>query len=306
MKKRSFVLIIIVFMIMLFLSGCGIISKEDEGPVKVGLLLMSSPDDMYSEGYYGYYALKALEEKYGVEIAYNDNVSNEDNAGFLLNSYGKKEFDLVIAIGGMFNKPMLDVAPSYVETQFICVGGESSEDNVLSYTLPLDDIGYITGALSAGFNENNFNTIAYVQSEDGANYYEGFLKGVQDVDGQTPVREFLIKSDETYDDLLNRFKGNKIGLAGVMFYSPSLEKSLEDRNYSFAVLGGSSDGTKVPRIILNYDGFLEVIYRNFMDNKHDGKNIELSLEDDILSVFGLDLVDSTAGARVESKLPKGN
>ncbi len=306
MKKRSFGLIVTIFVFMLFTTGCGMINKEDEGPVKVGLLLMSSPDDKDTEGYYGYNALKALENKYGVEIAYNDNIKNESNAGFLLNSYGKKEYDLVIGIGSMFQEPMLDVAPSYVNTRFVCIGGEVSEDNVLSYTLPVDNIGYIAGVLAAGFNENKNNGIAYVQNEMGANYYDGFLKGVREVNSQTPVMEFLLKSDDTFTGVVDKFKGNNIGIAGLMFYSSSFETVLGDRAYLFTTYGGGIDGIEVPRIIMNYDLLLESVYLEYLKGSKGGENISLSLDDKILSVYGLDLVDTAYRARVEALLPTGN
>lgn len=306
MKKRIFSLVIAIFVFMLFATGCGMISKKDEGPIKVGLLLMSSPDDKDTEGYYGYNALKALENKYGVEIAYNDNIRNENNAGFLLNSYGKKEYDLVIGIGSMFQEPMIDVAPSYVNTKFVCIGGEVSENNVLSYTLPVDNIGYIAGVLAAGFNENKSDNIAYIQNEMGTNYYDGFLKGVRDVNSQTSVIEFLLKNDDTFTGVVDKFKGNNIGIASLMFYSSSFEKVLSDRAYLFSALGGGVDGTSVPRIIINYDLLLELVYLEFLKGANGGENVSLSLEDDILSVYGLDLVDTPYRARVEAILPTSN
>ncbi len=306
MKKRSFQLIVAILVLIFFVTGCDIINKEEEGPVKVGLLLMSSPDDKDSEGYFGYNALKALESKYGVEIAYNDNVRNESNAGFLLNSYGKNGYDLVIGIGGMFQGPMLDVAPSYLNTRFVCIGGDVSEDNVLSYKLPVEDIGYIAGILAAGFNDNKANGIAYVQNETGANYYEGFIKGVRAINGQTPVIEFLLKSDDTFNSVVDKFKGNSIGVAGLMFYSLNLETLLGDQSYLFTTFGGGVDSIVVPRIILKYDLLLETAYLDFLKEDFESKNIDLRLEDDILSVNGLDLLDKPYREKVEALLPKNN
>lgn len=306
MKKRSFIFIIAFFVIMLFTTGCGLINKEEEGPIKVGLLLMSSPDDKDSEGYYGYNALKALENKYGVEIAYNDNVKNENDAGFLLNSYGKKEYDLVIGIGSMFQEPMIDVSPSYLNTKFVCVGGEVSEGNVVSYVLPNDDIGYIAGILAAGFNENKSNSIAYVQTEMGVNFYDGFLKGVREVSSQSPILEYKLKSDETYTGLVDKFKGKSVGTVGIMFYSAALEQILGDRAYLFTTFGGGVDGIGVPRIIMDYDKLLELVYQEYLKGVDIGENVSLGLEDEIFNIYGLDLIDSSFRARVEAFIPKGN
>ncbi len=305
MRIRNFIMIIVVVISMLLATSCEMIQKKEEGPLKVGLLLMSSPDDMYSEGYFGYNALKALEEKYGVDIAYNDNVNNEDSAGFLLNSYGKKEYDLVIAVGNMFQKPMLDVAPSYVNTKFVCVGGDLTEENVQAYLLPVDEIGNIMGSISADFNENKANSIAYVQSADGFSYYDGFLEGVKTINSQTSVKEFILNSDDTYTALIDKFKGNSIGLASAMFYSPNLEKSLTDREYSFTVLGGGESETNVPRVIINYNFIFDIVYQNYLKKNSNGENIKLSLSDNILTIYGLDLLGNTVKTKVESFLTKG-
>lgn len=306
MINKSFRLLVVVLVFIFFGTGCDIINKEDEGPVKVGLLLMSSPDDKDSEGYFGYNALKALESKYGVEIAYNDNVRNESNAGFLLNSYGKNGYDLVIGIGSMFQNPMLDVAPSYLNTSFVCIGGDVSEDNVLSYALPIDDIGYIAGILAAGFNQNKANGIAYIQNETGTNYFEGFVRGVREVNSQTPIIDFLLKSDDTFKSVVDRFKGNSIGVAGVMFYSSNFETMLGDSSYLFTTIGGGTDGIIVPRVIFKYDLLLEMAYLNFLNEVVKGENIDLSIEDDILSVRGLDLLDAPYRDKVEALLPASN
>ncbi|MDD2371814.1 MAG: BMP family ABC transporter substrate-binding protein [Firmicutes bacterium] len=303
MKRRNFIMIIIVVFSMLLATGCELIQTQDEGPIEVGLLLMSSPDDMYSEGYYGYYALKALETKYGVEIAYNENVSSVDNAGYLLNSYGKKDFDLVIAVGNMFQAPILDVAPSYINTKFVCIGGDVTEDNVIACSLPVNEIGNIMGLVSAGYNENKANSIAYVQVAEGNSYYEGFLDGVKSISSQTPVKEFIFSSEDTYSGLIEKFEGNSIGLASIMFYSPNLEKSLTAQKYLFDTLGGAENETDVPRVVINYNAIFDLVYQNYLNNSDSGKNIEVSLDDNILKVHGIELLDSIVVTKIQSLLP---
>lgn len=128
MKKAWKVLL--VALSLLILTSCEYVNKKEEGPVRVGLLLTSSPDEAYSEGYYGYAALKTLEKNYEIEIAYNENVVTPDGAGYLLNGYGRNGYDLVIGLGEMFNQPMIDASVSYPETKFVCINGQLSEGNV--------------------------------------------------------------------------------------------------------------------------------------------------------------------------------
>jgi len=306
MRKRNYIMIVVAIIFITLATGCDSIQKKEEGPLKVGLLLASSTDDMYSEGYYGYYALKSLEKKYAIEISYNDNVSNENNAAYLLNNYGKKEYDLVIAIGSMFQKPMINVGPSYEKTKFICIGGDSSEGNVTSYVMPVEEIGSILGILSAGYNVNKSNSIAYIQNEKSLSYYEGFLKGIKSINSQTPVKEFVLKSDDTYTDLVNKFQGNSIGLVSVMFYSPRLEKNLTDKSYSLLSLGGDERETNIPRVKIKYDKIFDIIYQDNLKKNINGKNINLSLNGNILEVYGIDLFNSTIRATLEAALPKGD
>jgi hypothetical protein len=129
---------------------------------------------------------------------------------------------------------------------------------------------------------------------------------VRDVNSQTPVIELLLKSDDTFTGFVDKFKGYNIGVAGLMFYSASFEKVLGDRSYLFTTFGGGLDGVEVPRIILNYNLLLEMAYLDFLKGDVGGENIDLSLGDDILSVYGLDLLDAAYRARIEALLPKGN
>ena len=265
----------------LLLSACSMINQEEEGPPKVGLLLMSSPDENYSEGYYGYMALKDLERKYGVEISYNENVKNQDNAGYLLNSFGRKGYDLVIGIGEMFTQPMLDVSASYENTQFVCINGTKSAENMTSYDQPDEDVAYIAGAMAAALAlENN---VGYLIPEGAASYIEDFKKGAMVIKNTAVVEEVRIGSAISYEELVGYLNSRYITSAGLYYNSTELEGLLAENGIYCSVAGGLiGSGEKRqdwPRIGYDYSVILDIVYGAFQSDRLAGETVELGFKD---------------------------
>ena len=261
----------------LLLAGCQVLPEKEEGPLMVGLLLTSSPDEAYSEGYYGYLALKALESGYGVEIAYNENVASADNAGFLLNTYGKKGYDLVIGIGELFMVPMLNAGLSYPETTFVCINGKEALENVHSYDLPDDTIAYLAGAMAASSTQGT--SIGYVLKEGTEVFYEEFLRGVRSVRGEGTAEVFWVKSALSFKELVANLKSTGIQGAALYYNSPELEQLLVEAGITPAVVGGykgleDQSRLQLPRVAYDYTVMVDQVFKDYQKGSLvDGKGV---------------------------------
>ena len=287
MKFKTMLAVAAVLMGLL-LSACSMITKEEEGPPKVGLLLMSSPDENYSEGYYGYMALKDLEKKYGVEISYNENVRNEANAGYLLNSFGRNGYDLVIGIGEMFTQPMADVAASYGDTQFVCINGTKSSENMTSFDLPDEDVAYLAGAMAAALAlENN---VGYLIPEGASSYIDDFKKGALTIKNTAAVEEVRIGSAISYEELVGYLNSRSITSAGLYYNSSELEDLLAENGIYCSVAGGLIGSTEKhqewPRIGYDYSVILDIVYGYFQSGRLAGDTVELGFKDRAAFVEG--------------------
>lgn len=274
--KRLFFIILVFILMLLGFSGCSLLEEQDKGPIKVGLLLTSSPDSSYSEGYYGYLALKFLENKYDVEIAYNENVSTED-ASYWLNNYGTKEYDLVIGLGGVFNDPMIEVSGSYSDTSFVCIGGSKSENNVTSYILADEDVNHLAGFIAGFLTEGS--DLGYISYSGMDLYVDSFTAGAREVNSAFLVEKYIMESSSNYLDIVSSLVSKGDVATGVFVNSSDLEKTLFDSGVMFVSVGGirsSVEGASlVPRIAYNYDGIFDRVFIDYRTDNLKGENISI-------------------------------
>lgn len=162
-------------------------AADTEG-MKVALCLSGAANDM---GWcqVAYEGLKLLEEEYGCETAYTENLTPDDiEAAYA--DYAANGYDVIIGHGYEFGDPAIEVAEQYPDTKFIVTEGEVSADNVASYVTKCEEGGYIMGMLAASMSKTG--KIGYVGPIQGAslvkimNGYEDGAKSVNpDIEVQT-------------------------------------------------------------------------------------------------------------------------
>lgn len=287
-------------LMILTLGGCDAINQKEEGPPKVGLLLMSSPDEQYSDGYYGYLGLKDLEAKYGVEIAYNENVRSLDTAGYLLNGYGRKGYDLVIGVGPMFAKAMLDAAASYPDTAFVCINGKESGGDVTSYDLPDGDAAFLAGAMTAALTTGT--KVGYLLPEAETSNLGEFTKGVLAIKNTLTVEEVRVGSATGYADVVGYLNSEGIKTAGLFLNSGEFEAMLADNGITCAVVNGLIGSTAKrqnwPRVGFDYKLAMDRAYSDFMLGRLSGQTVELGFKDRAAFVEGMPGISEEAKGRI--------
>ena len=300
MKKILIATLLLMF--LLTLSGCDLIKKEEEGPAKVGLLLTSSPDNSYSEGAYGYAALKFLEGKYEVEISYNENITSENDASYWISNYGRQEYDLVIGLGNIFNEPMLKALSSFPDTKFVCIDGDKSEGNVTSYVLARENVNFLAGFMTGFFTKGS--SLGYITSDQGDFGMDSFIKGVEEVDSSVTVDKYVVESSSKYLDIVNTLRSKGDTAAAIFLNSKDLENLLSTNGIRFMVVGGVRSGDQsavdFPRIAFNYNGIFDRIYVDFKTDNLKGKNIDLGIKDGYIYIEGQKNLGSEVKVKVDN------
>ena len=280
--KKNIILVLFCFLVALVASSCSNAKKEDnEIPTtpKVGLLLMGSPSDKYSASYYGYRALKAVEEKYGVEITYNEYVT-EANAPFLLSDYSRKGYSLVIAQSEALGEAVLSAGANYPDVKFVCIDGLVSKDNVSSYNILQEDLVQMAGAISAGLSTGS--TVGYMELTGVESFKDSFEKGVKSIktDGTLLYQE-VDSVNKDYVNELSKFDRNDITSSGLYINSIPLEDALKTIDVKGAVIGGylGDDPNRkgFVRLGIDYDSIYDLIYRDFLAKK-EGHLTELGFK----------------------------
>ena len=93
-------------------------AAADGESLKVALCVTGAVNDMgFCQS--AYEGLQLLEEKYGAEIAYTENLQAADMAA-AFTDYAANGYDIVIGHGFQFGDPALEVGAQYPDTTFIC------------------------------------------------------------------------------------------------------------------------------------------------------------------------------------------
>jgi len=103
-----------------------------------------------------YEGLLLLEEEFGYEIGYTENVKQDEQV-MIAQEYARKGYDLVIGHGYEFGDSLAVVAPDFPDVYFVNVGGTSggAAPNLASGVFENGVLGYLAGRLGAELTETN-------------------------------------------------------------------------------------------------------------------------------------------------------
>jgi basic membrane protein A len=183
-------------------------TTADIKKLKIALLT----DALFSDagwGAFGYNAAQALNNKYGHEIDFKDNVSIPDIEA-TLREYADAGYDLIIAQGFEWGGPAVEVGKDYPNTKFVVFTGLANSTNVASI-FPMQQEGtYLLGALAAMMSKTG--TIGFAGGQrypNLINIYEGYKQGAQDINPDIKVLAAYL------DDWDNPTKGKKAAISQI-------------------------------------------------------------------------------------------
>ena len=162
-------------------------AAADGESLRVALCVTGAINDMgFCQS--AYEGLELLEEKYGAEIAYTENLPAADMAT-AFTDYAASGYDIVIGHGFQFGDPALEVGAQYPDTTFICTESNAAADNVASYVMSCEQGGYIEGMLAASMTKSN--KIGFIGPIEGASLIKimnGFEDGAKSINPDIEVQ----------------------------------------------------------------------------------------------------------------------
>lgn len=188
-SKHLRVVFAVTVVLAMVLSACGPPATEvppeptaTQPPVeektKVAVLFPGVVTDQ-SWNQFGYEGLVRAEEECGVEIAYSEEVSQDEQIEVLRN-YAAEGYDIIIGHGGEYSDSIGMVGEEYPDLQFGVADGPPMADNVSATTLSFRQMGYLAGILACEMTETDH--VAYVVGElleCSDQGLEGFEAGVE-------------------------------------------------------------------------------------------------------------------------------
>jgi len=120
---------------------------------KVAALFPGLVDDQ-SWNQAGFEGLKRAETDNGVEIAYTEKVTQDQQVEVFRN-YAQQGFNVIIGHGGEYMDAALQVAEEFPDIEFVVTNGNKSSANVTSLALSYGDMGYLSGVLACSVTTSN-------------------------------------------------------------------------------------------------------------------------------------------------------
>ncbi len=200
MKTNSKLILLLTIVSLFVISACN--NKDDDNPkqeYKVAMLAEGNTFDDLSFLQSCKEGMERAKSDFNLIVEYNiDTASN--NYQERIDSYGNQNFDMIIAIGFMWNDVVIDAAKKYPNSKFVIVDTELSEsqNNAVSILFDVDEASFPLGFLSAWWadtHDSNAPKLGWVAALNipqiqqfvepyinGANYYnQQYLKSVETI-----------------------------------------------------------------------------------------------------------------------------
>ncbi len=166
MKRYLSILFVIFILLALALSACGQAAPEaPEAPAeekfKVAAMFPGVVTDQ-SWNQFGFEGLQKAEKECGVEIAYSEEVSQDEQIEVIRN-YVSEGYDMVIGHGGEYADSIGVVAKENPDLKFGVADGSPMADNVSATKLSFRQMGYMAGIMAC--NQTESDHVAYVVGE---------------------------------------------------------------------------------------------------------------------------------------------
>jgi len=285
---------LLAFALVMLMVLTGTVSfAETAEPLKVALILTGVANDM-GWNQCAYEGLLLLEEVYGCEIAYTENVTTADMVA-TLTDYAAAEYDLVFGHSYEFGDPMCEVAEMYPDTYFVSIEGDMGNDSTVgSYVLKCQETAYVIGALAAGMSVNgNVGMVSGVQSASMNKIVNGFEDGAKMMNPEITVQKTYTNS--YVDTVMGKECGDAVIENGADFvYHCANDAGLGALNTAIEqgiyVCGDSYDQSFLaPELVMcsavyNVDKLMEKAYLDVINGEFTGTVVEGGMTDGVVEL----------------------
>jgi basic membrane protein A and related proteins len=175
-----------------------VVEEPAADPLRVALILNTTvKDGGYAQA--AYESLLAMQEKYGLEISYQESVGDA-SVKDVLRSYAADGYDLVYAHELYFTDAVNEVAPEFPDVKFGVTGYMATSPNVIAMDATNWEGVYVAGVVAGMMTESNKIAMVTVsQSPIALKMVNAMYMGAQ---SQNPDAEILHLFTGSFDDVV--------------------------------------------------------------------------------------------------------
>ena len=203
MKKHITLLLAMLTLLALLLSACGPAATEapdvvadvpdvaTEVPAEKIKVAVAFPGVVSDQSWnqFGYEGLVRAEAECGVEIAYSEDVFQDEQVEVFRN-YAAEGYDIVIGHGGEYGDAIAQVAAEYPDLWFGDTNGLPEGDNVSIMIIGYNQMSYLAGVLACEMTEtDHVAVVGAMELPVMAAAYDAFVEGTEYCDRPIEVDE---------------------------------------------------------------------------------------------------------------------
>ena len=180
MNKHLKIMFAVAVVLAMVLSACT--PKPTEAPVaektKVAVVFPGVVDDQ-SWNQFGFEGLKRAEEECGIEIAYSEDITPDEQVETFRN-YAAEGYDIIIGHGGEYADSITQVAAEYPDIWFGDTNGMPAGDNVSVMVIGYNQMSFLAGVLASEMTESDHvAVVGAMEIPVMAAAYEAFVEGTK-------------------------------------------------------------------------------------------------------------------------------
>lgn len=166
-------LIVTLVLILLFISGCSSIHKENQEK-HIGMLVESTINDL-TWGQKGYMGLLRIKDELNTEVFFEEQVRTQLDVNKEVENFTNKDVGLIFGHGSIYGRYFLNLHKQYPETHFVYFNGHQYGNNITSLNFNSHPMGFFAGMTAAEMTETGHVGViaAYEWQPEVGGFYEG-------------------------------------------------------------------------------------------------------------------------------------
>ncbi|KAB7704980.1 BMP family ABC transporter substrate-binding protein [Bacillus aerolatus] len=288
MIKRIVIVILGVFLLTGF-AGCSW-GKEVNKLEKIGLLVPDTISDQVW-GTKGYKGMLKIQDEYGAEIFYKENINSQALAERAVEEFYHKGVNVVFGHGNEYADYFNKLASDYPDMHFVSFNGNANEKNTTSLKFEAHAMGFFGGMTAA--HSSKTGTIGIVATYRWQPEVKGFVEGAKFERKNIRVE---IEYVENWDDsdkalqLLDKVtaKGADVVYpAGDGYNVPVIERLKAKDLHAIGYVSNQSDlgeETVLTSTVQHVDKLYLLVADQFVKGKLKSGNLHFDFADGVISL----------------------
>lgn len=281
--------ILLSFFLLAALIGCSE-KKDTEKLEKAGLLVSDTINDQVW-GTSGYKGILKIQDKYGVDIFYKENINSQALADRAVEEFSHKGVNIIFGHGKEYADYFNKIASDYPDIHFVSFNGSATKKNTTSLKFEAHAMGFFGGMTAA--HASTTGKIGIIATYRWQPEVKGFVEGAR---FEKKSIQTVIEYVDGWDDsekalqLLDEMMAEGVDVvypAGDSYNVPVIEKLKAKGLHAIGYVSDQSDlgnETVLTSTVQHVDDLYLLAAEQFLQGKLKSGNLHFDFADGVISV----------------------